>query len=560
MSERRSIVEATPIATVEHKLVQELIHFTDWVVGHSHLAMLGFASFCAIGALLHAWEHLPGVRYNPLAARWGYWLLLVGLIGMVLDLTIAGIVQGRAWEDGLPWIKSVQASRGYWIIRAVSGVVLVTGFVSTALAFTTGSRPAPEDVEARRLEVLERDFVIAELPAEHVPTSRRLGLMFVAIFGAAIACFLGSFVALGVLPGAEVRTAMLLAPRDLPRPTASETRGRGIYMREGCAYCHTQQVRMLDGDMTRFGAASESWEQRHDTPHLWGTRRIGPDLAREARVRRNDWQLAHLYDARLVEPGSIMPRFPWLFDGSAAKPNREAIDVVAYLQSLGRPVRDGLSPSVTNLMLTSAMFPTCACQSIDSATPVITVSHAPLDIEKGRQVFAARCTGCHGSEARGDGLAAATLVPHPANLSSAAFSDERLSSAVWNGVPGTAMPKFRDLPSQELRGVIAFVSSRTRRPVKAQGDLALGRAVYGTRCASCHGEEGRGDGPAEMRLPRLPADFTMKQPAIERARDVLQHGIPGTGMQAMAQNLDAPQLAAVIAYIQSLYGAIGGGQ
>jgi cbb3-type cytochrome oxidase subunit 1 len=37
-------------------------HFTDWVIGHSHLAMIGFASFAAMGALSHIWQRLPGVR------------------------------------------------------------------------------------------------------------------------------------------------------------------------------------------------------------------------------------------------------------------------------------------------------------------------------------------------------------------------------------------------------------------------------------------------------------------------------------------------------------------
>jgi cytochrome c oxidase cbb3-type subunit I/II len=536
--------------------LNHLTHFTDWVVGHSHLAMLGFGSFCAIGGLLHAWEHTPGVRYNPLAARWSYWLLLVGLTIMVLDLTVAGIVQGRAWEDGLPWIKSVQSSRGYWVIRAASGVILLSGFVSLALAFTTGRLHTFEDVETRKIQTLERDFGFPELPVAHVATRRRLGVMFVSVFVAATVCFLASFVALGVLPALEIRRAMRLAPRDMPLPTASELRGRGIYMREGCGYCHTQQVRMLDADIARFGAASASWEQLYDTPHQWGTRRIGPDLAREARLRRNDWHLAHLYDPRLVEPTSIMPRFPWLFDGSRAKPTREALDLVAYLQSLGRPARDGLSPRVTAAMLVSAMPPTCACQAIDSATPVIRVSHEAIDVQSGQRVFAMRCSGCHGLEARGDGPAAATLVPHPANLTVAAFSDERLSSVVWNGVPGTAMPSFRDLPSADLRGVIAFVASRMSRPVRPTGDSVLGAAVYRARCASCHGDEGRGDGPAEMRLPRLPADFTLKQPTVDRGRDVLGRGIPGTGMQAMAQNLTGEQRDAVIAYVQSFFGAL----
>ena len=44
--------------------VNRLVHFTDWVIGHAHLAMIGFASFAAIGGMLHVWERTPGARYN----------------------------------------------------------------------------------------------------------------------------------------------------------------------------------------------------------------------------------------------------------------------------------------------------------------------------------------------------------------------------------------------------------------------------------------------------------------------------------------------------------------
>jgi mono/diheme cytochrome c family protein len=59
-----------------------------------------------------------------------------------------------------------------------------------------------------------------------------------------------------------------------------------------------------------------------------------------------------------------------------------------------------------------------------------------------------------------------------------------------------------------------------------------------------------------MRLPRLPADFTTKQPTVARVRSVLERGIPGTAMQAMAQNLTAAQLDAVVEHVRSLYGFI----
>ena len=79
--------------------VNRLVHFTDWVIGHSHFAMIGFASFAAVGGLLHVWKQTPGLRYNARAANWAFWLLATGLALMVADLTAAGMVQGQLWQS-----------------------------------------------------------------------------------------------------------------------------------------------------------------------------------------------------------------------------------------------------------------------------------------------------------------------------------------------------------------------------------------------------------------------------------------------------------------------------
>jgi cbb3-type cytochrome c oxidase subunit I len=122
--------------------VNQTVHFTDWVVGHSHLAMLGFASFAAAGGLVHAWQRIPEVRYNSRAVAAAYWLVTVGLVIMVSDLTIAGVVQGRLWQTDAPWIVSVEASRPYWVARTLSGVPLAAGFIALLVGLTTGPRGA----------------------------------------------------------------------------------------------------------------------------------------------------------------------------------------------------------------------------------------------------------------------------------------------------------------------------------------------------------------------------------------------------------------------------------
>ncbi|MEQ1758601.1 MAG: cbb3-type cytochrome c oxidase subunit I [Vicinamibacterales bacterium] len=120
----------------------QAVHFSDWVVGHSHLAMLGFATFAAAGGVVHAWQRIPEARYNPTAITWAYWLLVVGLVVMVADLTAAGLVQGRLWASGEPWVRSIEASRWYWMVRTHAGVLVAGGFVALLVGLITGVRGA----------------------------------------------------------------------------------------------------------------------------------------------------------------------------------------------------------------------------------------------------------------------------------------------------------------------------------------------------------------------------------------------------------------------------------
>ena len=120
--------------------VNQAVHFSDWVVGHSHLAMLGFATFAAAGGLIHAWQRMPEARYNRRALAWSYWLLVFGVVVMVTDLTLAGLAQSASWQSGAPWMDSVRATRPYWIVRALTSIPIAAGFVALLAGITTGPR------------------------------------------------------------------------------------------------------------------------------------------------------------------------------------------------------------------------------------------------------------------------------------------------------------------------------------------------------------------------------------------------------------------------------------
>jgi len=129
------------------------IHFTDWVIGHSRLAMVGFASFIALGGIAHLWQRFLGTRYNERTMNWSFWLLAVGLTLMIADLTIAGLVEAQVWESSAPWIDSVRAVASYWLVRTFSGLPILAGFVLFWISLITGPQALAESAPAASLEI-----------------------------------------------------------------------------------------------------------------------------------------------------------------------------------------------------------------------------------------------------------------------------------------------------------------------------------------------------------------------------------------------------------------------
>lgn len=101
--------------------------------------------------------------------------------------------------------------------------------------------------------------------------------------------------------------------KDAIRPyTPLETRGRDIYIREGCYLCHSQMIRPFRDEILRYGHYSLAAESQYDHPFQWGSKRTGPDLARVGGKYSNEWHKQHLLAPRSVMPDSIMPNYPWL--------------------------------------------------------------------------------------------------------------------------------------------------------------------------------------------------------------------------------------------------------
>jgi cytochrome c oxidase cbb3-type subunit 2 len=181
------------------------------------------------------------------------------------------------------------------------------------------------------------------------------------IIGILVAISFGTLVELVPLAfGKQVTT-----PIDGLEPySALELEGRDIYMREGCAVCHSQMVRPMRAETERYGHYSVAGESAYERPFLWGSKRTGPDLARVGGRYSDDWQRAHLYNPRDVVPESIMPSYPWLFDNLLDGSDTAA--KFTTLRKLGVPYTDEDIASAQENAESCPSAPEGRCREIDA--------------------------------------------------------------------------------------------------------------------------------------------------------------------------------------------------
>jgi cytochrome c oxidase cbb3-type subunit II len=145
-------------------------------------------------------------------------------------------------------------------------------------------------------------------------------LLLVGIVG--LFCF--AMVGLTIVPKLIVEPNVEVADKYVPLQVEE---GHKIYVREGCIYCHSQQVRPkgFGADEARgWGRASVATDYKGFNPHPLGTMRTGPDLSNiGSRQPSRDWHLQHLYNPRSVMKESIMPPFGWLFELVDEKANTD---------------------------------------------------------------------------------------------------------------------------------------------------------------------------------------------------------------------------------------------
>jgi cytochrome c oxidase cbb3-type subunit I/II len=319
------------------KAVNALSHYTDWTIAHVHAGALGWNGFMTFGMLYWLAPRLFQTKlWSPKLMAAHFWMGTIGILLYILAIYTAGITQGLMWrafdETGRlaypDFIETVTQLMPFYWIRAFGGTLFLLGVVLMAvnMVMTWRTRPATyEEVEHTAPALTGgRRYEDTNGP-EMADDSKRTMLEKVAGAGwhrrwERLPMTFTVLVLIGVAIGGIVEAVpMFLVKSNVPTISTVtpysplELAGRDIYVAEGCYGCHSQMIRPLVAETARYGEYSKPGEFVYDHPFQWGSRRVGPDLAREGIINPNAlWHYTHFREPRDVNAASVMPAYPWL--------------------------------------------------------------------------------------------------------------------------------------------------------------------------------------------------------------------------------------------------------
>jgi cbb3-type cytochrome oxidase cytochrome c subunit len=293
-----------------------------------------------------------------------------------------------------------------------------------------------------------------------------------------------------------------------PPPSADWTplsdtavKGRNLFASNGCYVCHSGYSRPQDVRYANYflypkvSQPGDFWGS-DQSPNLLGTERTGPDLSQESGWHPDDWQRAHFYDPRYMDPLSLMPTMKSLFS------DKQVEELVTFVET--RSGKSGLlryagQLYAKHIVLVNQGFPEPYTGFQGAHKPPLEpneeglkppegqleeapnlsqidrsywLSGDPLpvteaNLTRGKEVFLDRCVGCHGEKGDGKGPGARFLSPTPADFTD---KDDACCGGdtgpgdfyyrILRGWPGTAMENFGDrLSVDDIWRVVLFLKT-----------------------------------------------------------------------------------------------------
>jgi len=478
------------------KNVNAISHFTDWTVGHAHVGALAWNGFLTFGMLYWLFPKIFKTKlFSEKLANIHFWISTLGILFYAIPLYWSAFTQTLMWkqftEDGLlaypNFLETVTRLIPMYVTRALGGALYLSGMIlliyNLVKTAKSGKFAHQEEDSAPSLIKEKKSSEKGHSWLESKP------VRFAII--AFIAVAIGGLIQ--ILPVIFIKSNVPTISSVKPY-TPLELQGRDLYISNGCATCHTQMVRPFRSETERYGEYSKVGEFVYDHPHLWGTKRNGPDLARAGvatgkMYKTATWHYNHFLDPKSIEKQTIMPKYPWF--------NTRNIDTsstpkkIRAMQKIGVPYPNGYDKIANQDLMKQA------------AEIVKDLKNNGIATDELKQVVA--------------------MIAYLHRLGADIMAEKK-----------------DDQQNQKLKMPV--------EPLTDEAKLASGKDIYVKNCAACHGQLGEGNQIG----PNLTDKYWLHGGSNDDIYTITANGFPSKGMQAWKYLLKEDDLNIVVSYIISI--------
>jgi len=330
------------------KNINAISHYTNWTIGHVHVGALGWNGLLTFGMLYWLIPRMFGTKlFSTKLANIHFWLGTLGILFYSIPMYWAGWTEASMWKQFNEagelvypnFLEIVTQIMPMYYMRAFGGILYFVGVLLMVYTIIktvkAGSFIKEEEAEAYGLDKAGRK--LAGESWHRFLERKPIKFMIWSI----VAILIGGIVE--IVPTYLIKSNVPTIATVKPY-TPLELHGRDIYIKEGCYNCHSQMIRPFRSETERYGEYSKSGEFVYDHPFQFGSKRTGPDLAREGvksgkLYKPDSWHYNHFMDPQKMNNESIMPKYPWLakkdlnLDRTPAK--------IRVMQYLGVPYPEG---------------------------------------------------------------------------------------------------------------------------------------------------------------------------------------------------------------------------